>query len=66
MPAQTGTIEPASAIAEAQARNPRYRPEGTRLYRIAISKEIGDSMRKQTQGLVKAGVIPPLTEASAA
>jgi adenylate cyclase len=55
-----------SAIAEAQARNPRYRPEGTRLYLIAISKEIGDSMRKQTQGLVKAGVIPPLTEASAA
>jgi hypothetical protein len=33
---------------------------------LAISKEVGDSVRKQTQGLVRAGLLEPLTEASAA
>ena len=54
------------AIEQAQEHNPRFRPEGFRLYLIAISKEIGDSVRKQTQGLVRAGLLVPLNEASAA
>ena len=33
---------------------------------LAISREIGDSVRKQTQGLVRAGLVSPLTEATAA
>jgi TolB-like protein len=54
------------AIEQAQAHNPRFRPEGFQLYLVAISREIGDSVRKQTQGLVRAGLVPPLTEATAA
>jgi len=52
------------AIEQAQARNPRFRPEGFRLYLVAISREIGDSVRKQTQGLVRAGLLPALAEAA--
>lgn len=52
------------AIEQAQTRNPRFRPEGFQLYLIAISREIGDSVRKQTQGLVRAGLLPALTEAA--
>jgi TolB-like protein len=54
------------AIEQAQEHNPRFRPEGFRLYLLAISNEVGDSVRKQTQGLVQAGLLVPLTEASAA
>jgi hypothetical protein len=54
------------AIEQAQEHNPRFRPEGVRLYMLAISNETGDSVRKQTQGLVQAGLLEPLTEASAA
>ena len=54
------------AIERAQEHNPRFRPEGTRLYLMAISGEIGDSVRKQTAGLVRAGLIPPLADATAA
>lgn len=54
------------AIDQAQALNPRFRPEGFRRYLVAISREVGDSVRKQTDGLVRAGLVPPLTEASAA
>ena len=54
------------AIEQAQEHNPRFRPEGFRLYLMAISKEIGDSVRRQTQGLVRAGLLMPLTAASAA
>jgi TolB-like protein len=53
------------AIEQAQEHNPRFHPEGTRLYLMAIAREIGDSVRKQTAGLVRAGLIPPLAEASA-
>ena len=54
------------AIEQAQEHNPRFRPEGVRLYMLAISNETGDSVRKQTQGLVQAGLLEPLTEVSAA
>ena len=54
------------AIEQAQAVNPRFSPEGVRLYMLAISRETGDSVRKQTDGLVKAGLLSPLPEASAA
>ena len=47
------------AIEEAQARNPRFDPEGFRRYFLAISSEIGDSVHRQTQGLVRAGLIAP-------
>jgi adenylate cyclase len=62
-----GDLEGAGrAIEQAQAHNPRFRTEGFRLYLIAISRELGDTVRKQTQGLVRAGLVSPLTEASAA
>jgi len=62
-----GDVEGARrAIEQAQAHNPRFRPEGFQLYLVAISREIGDSVRKQTQGLVRAGFVTPLTEATAA
>lgn len=62
-----GDVEGARrAIGQAQAHNPRFRPEGFQLYLAAISREIGDSLRKQTQGLVRAGLITPLTETTAA
>ena len=62
-----GDVEGARhAIEQAQTHNPRFRPEGFQLYLVAISREIGDSVRKQTQGLVRAGLVPPLTEATAA
>jgi TolB-like protein/Flp pilus assembly protein TadD len=54
------------AIEQAQAGNPRFRPDGYRLYMVAISREVGDSVRKQTQGLLRAGLVPLLTEVSAA
>ena len=54
------------AIEQAQAYNPRFHPEGFRRYLMAISGEIGDSVRRQTQGLVRAGLIPAPAEASAA
>jgi adenylate cyclase len=62
-----GDVEGARrAIEQAQAHNPRFRPEGFQLYLAAISREIGDSLRKQTQGLVRAGLVRPLTAATAA
>jgi adenylate cyclase len=62
-----GDVEGARrAIGQAQAHNPRFRTEGFQLYLAAISREIGDSVRKQTQGLVRAGLVPPLNEATAA
>ena len=45
------------AIAQAQARNPRFRPDGFRLYLTMISRELGDTVRRQTQGLVRAGLV---------
>jgi len=54
------------AIEQAQAHNPRFRTEGFRLYLIAISRDLGDTVRRQTQGLVRAGLVSPLTEATAA
>jgi TolB-like protein len=53
------------AIEQAQALNPRFHPEGFRRYLMAISGELGDSVRRQTQGLVRAGLIPALAEVSA-
>lgn len=62
-----GDVEGARrAIEQAQARNPRFRPEGFQRYLVAISREIGDSVRKQTQGLVRAGLVTPLTGTTAA
>jgi len=62
-----GDVERARhAIEQAQAHNPRFRPEGFQLYLAAISREIGDSVRKQTQGLVRAGLVRPLAGATAA
>ena len=54
------------AIEQAQEHNPRFRLEGFRQYLLAISRETGDSVRRQTDGLVRAGLLPPLTEVSAA
>jgi TolB-like protein len=54
------------AIEQAQAHNPRFHPEGFRLYLAAASGELGDTVRRQTQGLVKAGLIPALAEAAVA
>ena len=54
------------AIEEAQARNPRFDPEGFRRYFLAISNEIGESVQRQTQGLVRAGLIAPQVELPAA
>jgi TolB-like protein len=45
------------AIQQAQQANPRFQPEGFRRYLMVISGEIGDSLRKQTQGLVRAGLV---------
>ena len=54
------------AIANAQQANPRFDVEGFRRYLLAISREVGDSVRKQTHGLVKAGLLSPLSEVNAA
>ena len=54
------------AIEQAQAHNPNFDPEGFRRYFLAISNEIGDSVTRQTQGLVRAGLIPPQVELPAA
>jgi adenylate cyclase len=63
-----GEIDAAGrAIAQAQQANPRFRPDGYRRYMLAIAHEVGmDSVRRQTDGLVRAGLVPPLSEASAA
>jgi hypothetical protein len=62
-----GDVEGACrAIGQAQQHNPLFRPEGFQRYLVAISREIGDSVRKQTQGLVKAGLVSPLTAATVA
>lgn len=59
-----GDVEGArAAIASAEAANPRFRCEGLRQYQMAISRETGDSVRKQTQGLVRAGLLAPLAKA---
>ena len=55
-----------SAIASAQEANPRFQVEGFRRYLMAVSREVGDTVRKQTLGLVKAGLLSPLSEADAA
>lgn len=55
------------AIAQAQQANPRFRPDGYRRYLLAIAHEVGmESVRRHTDGLVRAGLVPPLSEASAA
>jgi len=54
------------AIANAQQANPRFEVEGFRRYLLAISREVGDSVHRQTLGLVKAGLLTPLTEVDAA
>jgi tetratricopeptide (TPR) repeat protein len=55
------------AIAQAQQANPRFRPDAYRRYMLAIAHEVGiDSVRRHTDGLVRAGLVPPLSEASAA
>jgi len=54
------------AIANAQQANPRFDVEGFRRYLLAISREVGGSVRKQTHGLVKAGLLTPLSEVHAA
>lgn len=54
------------AIAQAQEHNPRFRPEGFQRYLLAISREVGDSVRKQTGGLVRAGLLQAPPEVSAA
>jgi predicted Zn-dependent protease len=54
------------AIANAQQANPRFEVEGFRRYLLAISREVGDSVHRQTLGLVKAGLLIPLTEVDAA
>ena len=63
-----GEIDAAGhAIAQAQQANPRFRPDGYRRYMLAIAHEVGmDSVRRHTDGLVRAGLVPPLSEASAA
>jgi TolB-like protein len=45
------------AIEQAQQANPRFHPEGFRLYLMAISGEVRDPVRKQTEGLVRAGLV---------
>lgn len=54
------------AIEQAQAHNPNFDPEGFRRYFLAISNEIGDSVSRQTQGLVRAGLISPVAQLPAA
>jgi adenylate cyclase len=54
------------AIEQAQAHNPRFRPEGFQLYLVAISQELDDTVRRQTQGLVRAGLVRPLAGAATA
>jgi tetratricopeptide (TPR) repeat protein len=54
------------AIERAQAANPRFAPEGFRRYMLAVSGEVGDSVSRQTDGLVRAGLIGPLTSTAAA
>ena len=54
------------AIGQAQAHNPNFDPEGFRRYFLAISNEIGDSVSRQTQGLVRAGLISPVAQLPAA
>jgi TolB-like protein len=54
------------AIEQAQAANPRFAPEGFRRYMLAVSGEVGDSVNRQTDGLVRAGLIGPLTSTAAA
>jgi TolB-like protein/cytochrome c-type biogenesis protein CcmH/NrfG len=55
------------AIEQAQKANPRFRPDGLCRYMVAIAHEVGmGSVRRQTDGLVRAGLLAPLVEASAA
>lgn len=54
------------AIANAQQANPRFEVEGFRRYLLAISREVGDSVGKQTHGLVQAGLLTPFSEVNAA
>jgi TolB-like protein len=54
------------AIEQAQAHNPNFDPEGFRRYFLAISSEIGDSVGRQTHGLVRAGLISAQVQLPAA
>jgi tetratricopeptide (TPR) repeat protein len=54
------------AIEQAQAANPRFSTDGFRRYMLAVSREVGDSVRRHTDGLVRVGLLPPLTSTAAA
>jgi adenylate cyclase len=54
------------AIAQAQHHSPLFQPQGYQHLLLAIAAEIGDSPRKQTEGLARAGLVPSLSAAVAA
>ena len=54
------------ALERAVEANPRFQVEGHRRYLLAVSREVGDSVDRQTRGLVRAGLLPPPSESSAA
>jgi adenylate cyclase len=63
----TGDDEGArEALERAVAANPRFRIDSHRRYMLAVSREVGDSVDRQTRGLVQAGLLVPLSETSAA
>lgn len=54
------------ALERAVEANPRFQVEGHRRYLLAVSREVGDSVDRQTRGLVRAGLLPPPSGSSAA
>ncbi|MGD9388392.1 MAG: hypothetical protein PVI87_09235 [Gammaproteobacteria bacterium] len=58
------SAEAAESIAQAQAANPRFELEGFRQYMIAISREWPETAKRQTIGLVRAGLLAPAPEES--
>jgi len=58
--------EARDAIEKAITTNPGFDPEGYRRYMMAISHELPGTVRRQTDGLVRAGLVTPLPEGAAA
>jgi tetratricopeptide (TPR) repeat protein len=54
------------ALDRAVEANSRFQIESHRRYMLAVSREVGDSVYRQTRGLVQAGLLAPLSETSAA
>jgi TolB-like protein len=56
----------AESITRAREANPRFELEGFRAYLAAITRELPQTLQRQTVGLIRAGLLEPLKEAAAA